>query len=158
MLSSQSNRKSERGGFSCEQMALQMYALPFSQLINFYLCSLIEGCPTVLVGVLVLIFLPARPETTKWLSEEERKIATERLTREVEPEARSVNWDHVRMSVLDYKAWMVGYYLARSIDLNLTLFARSLSFINLSMSHSLPSQFSSQPLSKLLATQTQRLN
>lgn len=31
------------------------------------------------------------------------------MQREVEPEARSVNWDHVRMSVLDYKAWMVSY-------------------------------------------------
>ncbi|CAE6495070.1 unnamed protein product [Rhizoctonia solani] len=69
---------------------------------------LVEGCPTILVGILVLIFLPARPESTKWLSEEERNIATERLQREVQAEARAVNWDHVRMSLLDYKTWMVS--------------------------------------------------
>ncbi|CAE6425286.1 unnamed protein product [Rhizoctonia solani] len=55
---------------------------------------LVEGCPTILVGIIVLIFLPARPESTKWLSEEERTIATERLQREVQAEARTVNWDH----------------------------------------------------------------
>lgn len=70
--------------------------------------SLVEGCPTVLVGILVLLFLPARPESTKWLSEAERKLATERLQREVETEPRSVNWEHVRMSLLDYKSWMVS--------------------------------------------------
>ncbi|CAE6477456.1 unnamed protein product [Rhizoctonia solani] len=69
---------------------------------------LVEGCPTILVGVLVLLLLPARPESTRWLSEEERKIATERLQREVQAEARSINWDHVRMSLLDYKTWMVS--------------------------------------------------
>ncbi|KAJ1306195.1 hypothetical protein OPQ81_010904 [Rhizoctonia solani] len=69
---------------------------------------LVEGCPTILVGVLVLIFLPARPESTRWLSEEERKIATERLQREVQTEARAVNWDHVRMSLLDYKTWILS--------------------------------------------------
>lgn len=62
----------------------------------------------MLVGILVLILLPARPETTKWLSEEEKAIAARRMQREVEPEARSVNWDHVRMSLLDYKSWMVS--------------------------------------------------
>ncbi|CAE6451271.1 unnamed protein product [Rhizoctonia solani] len=69
---------------------------------------LVEGCPTVLAGILALILLPARPESTRWLSEEERKIATERLQREVQTEARAVNWDHVRMSLLDYKTWMVS--------------------------------------------------
>ncbi|CAE6341743.1 unnamed protein product [Rhizoctonia solani] len=69
---------------------------------------LVEGCPTILVGILVLIFLPARPESTKWLSEEERAIATERLQREVQSEARAVNWDHVRLSLLDYRTWILS--------------------------------------------------
>ncbi|CAE6458349.1 unnamed protein product [Rhizoctonia solani] len=69
---------------------------------------LVEGCPTILVGILVLLFLPTRPENTRWLSEEERKIATERLQREVQTEARAVNWDHVRMSLLDHRTWIVS--------------------------------------------------
>ncbi|QRV98185.1 major facilitator superfamily transporter [Ceratobasidium sp. AG-Ba] len=80
---------------------------------------LIEGCPTILVGVLAWMILPSRPETTKWFSEAERKTATERLKREVKPEARSVNWNHVRRSVLDYRAWMISL-LYQSLNIALS--------------------------------------
>lgn len=66
-----------------------------------------EGLPTILVGILVLFFLPSRPDTTKWLTEEERQIAQRRLSREVTPEGQGINWKHVVMSFTDYKAWMV---------------------------------------------------
>jgi hypothetical protein len=69
--------------------------------------SLIEGLPTILVGFLVLLLLPSRPETTKWLTEDERKLAQRRLNREVASEGRSINWKHVIMSFTDYKAWLV---------------------------------------------------
>ncbi|CAE6445356.1 unnamed protein product [Rhizoctonia solani] len=81
---------------------------------------LVEGCPTILVGILVLMLLPARPESTKWLSEEERKTATERLQREVQSEARAVNWDHVRMSLLDYRTWMASSFLNHSLNVALS--------------------------------------
>ncbi|KAF8756378.1 mfs general substrate transporter [Rhizoctonia solani] len=48
-----------------------------------------------------------RPETTKWLTEDERKLAQRRLNREVASEGRSINWKHVIMSFTDYKAWMI---------------------------------------------------
>ncbi|ELU42127.1 Major Facilitator Superfamily protein [Rhizoctonia solani AG-1 IA] len=83
-------------------------AVPNTRINSHNHSSLVEGCPTILVGILVLIFLPARPESTKWLSEEERTIATERLQREVQSEARAVNWDHVRLSLLDYRTWMLS--------------------------------------------------
>ena len=69
--------------------------------------SLIEGLPTIFVGILVLFLLPSRPETTKWLTEDERKLAQRRLNREVSSEGRTINWKHVLMSFTDYKAWMV---------------------------------------------------
>ena len=81
-------------------------------LIFAFFYSLIEGLPTILVGALVLIFLPSRPETTRWLSEDERKLAQRRLNREVASEGTSINWKHVIMSFTDYKAWMVRICVA----------------------------------------------
>ncbi|QRV98186.1 major facilitator superfamily transporter [Ceratobasidium sp. AG-Ba] len=78
-----------------------------SHIATWRILFLIEGLPTVLVGVLVLLFLPSRPETTKWLSEDERKLAQRRLNREVASEGQSINWKHVLMSITDYKVWMI---------------------------------------------------
>ncbi|CAE6480953.1 unnamed protein product [Rhizoctonia solani] len=85
---------------------------------------LVEGCPTILVGVLVLMLLPSRPESTRWLSEEERKIATERLQREVQAEARTVNWGHV--SIL-YQSLNVAL---SSISVFLPTIIRTLGYTN----------------------------
>ncbi|KAG9119983.1 hypothetical protein FRC07_004711 [Ceratobasidium sp. 392] len=78
-----------------------------SHIATWRILFLIEGLPTILVGILVLLFLPSRPETTKWLSEDERKLAQRRLNREVASEGHSINWKHVLMSFTDYKAWMI---------------------------------------------------
>ncbi|KAG8693711.1 hypothetical protein FRC09_010342 [Ceratobasidium sp. 395] len=78
-----------------------------SHIATWRILFLIEGLPTILVGLLVLFFLPSRPETTKWLSEDERKLAQRRLNREVASEGHSINWKHVIMSFTDYKAWMI---------------------------------------------------
>lgn len=78
-----------------------------SHIATWRILFLIEGLPTILVGVLVLLFLPSRPETTKWLTEDERKLAQRRLNREVASEGRAINWKHVLMSFTDYKAWMI---------------------------------------------------
>jgi len=40
---------------------------------------ILEGIPAVLVGILIFFFLPDYPETAKFLSEEERQIAMERM-------------------------------------------------------------------------------
>ncbi|KAF8756385.1 mfs general substrate transporter [Rhizoctonia solani] len=75
--------------------------------------ALIEGCPTILVGILYAIpcLLGLRAPNG---FEEERTIATERLQREVQSEARAVNWDHVRLSLLDYRTWMLLFALLSS--------------------------------------------
>ncbi|KAF8608242.1 MFS general substrate transporter [Ceratobasidium sp. AG-I] len=78
-----------------------------STIATWRILFLIEGLPTILIGILVLIFLPSRPETTRWLSEDERKLAQRRLNREVASEGTSINWKHVIMSFTDYKAWMI---------------------------------------------------
>ncbi|KAF8706648.1 mfs general substrate transporter, partial [Rhizoctonia solani] len=78
-----------------------------SHIATWRILFLIEGLPTILVGIIVLLLLPSRPETTKWLTEDERKLAQRRLNREVASEGRSINWKHVIMSFTDYKAWMI---------------------------------------------------
>ena len=40
-----------------------------------------QGVPTVLFGVLCLFLLPGRPESTKFLTHAERKLAVERMNR-----------------------------------------------------------------------------
>ncbi|CAE6519421.1 unnamed protein product, partial [Rhizoctonia solani] len=68
---------------------------------------LIEGIPTVLVGLTAFLVLPSRPETTKQLNETERELALSRLRREVAAEENKINWKHVIASLTDYKAWIV---------------------------------------------------
>jgi hypothetical protein len=70
--------------------------------------SLVEGLPTILVGVLAFLVLPSRPETTRLLKESERKLALSRLAKEVASEGKQINWRHVALSLMDYKAWMVS--------------------------------------------------
>lgn len=46
---------------------------------------LIEGLPAVLMGVSLLWFMPERPESTSWLSDEEKRIVRSRLQSERRP-------------------------------------------------------------------------
>ncbi|KAJ1306200.1 hypothetical protein OPQ81_010909 [Rhizoctonia solani] len=78
-----------------------------SRIATWRILFLIEGLPTILVGLLAFLVLPSRPETTNRLTESERKLALSRLRREVAPEGNKINWRHVILSLTDYKAWMV---------------------------------------------------
>ncbi len=42
---------------------------------------IIEGIPSILLGVAAILLLPDRPEETRYLTEEERKVALERMNR-----------------------------------------------------------------------------
>ena len=42
----------------------------------------LEGLPSVLIGALVLVYLPDRPASAKWLSDDERRTVAARLARE----------------------------------------------------------------------------
>ena len=48
---------------------------------NWRLLFIVEGVPSVLLGVLAFIILPNRPEETSVLTEREREIAMERMNR-----------------------------------------------------------------------------
>lgn len=48
---------------------------------NWRLLFIIEGVPTVCMGLIAMILLPNRPEETTFFNEAERKIALERMNR-----------------------------------------------------------------------------
>lgn len=48
---------------------------------NWRLLFIIEGTPSILLGITALLFLPNRPEETSVLNDEERKLALERVNR-----------------------------------------------------------------------------
>lgn len=48
---------------------------------NWKLLFIVEGIPTVLIGLLAMVILPNRPEETSMFNEKEREIALERMNR-----------------------------------------------------------------------------
>lgn len=52
-----------------------------AHIANWRILFLIEGIPTIVLGFLIMFFLPNRPEETKIFTEEERSLAIERMNR-----------------------------------------------------------------------------
>ncbi|KAG8776903.1 hypothetical protein FRC12_000632 [Ceratobasidium sp. 428] len=63
-----------------------------SHIANWRILFLIEGLPTVALGIFTLFALPDRPDTTKWLQGAEKDLAIERMSRGgTKEEAGTVN-------------------------------------------------------------------
>ncbi len=59
---------------------------------NWRLLFIVEGIPTVILGVLTLWLLPDRPEETAFLNDQERKLQIERMNRGLKADVgRTVN-------------------------------------------------------------------
>ncbi|KAG9966194.1 major facilitator superfamily transporter, partial [Aureobasidium melanogenum] len=71
---------------------------------------IIEGSVTVAFALTCILILPDFPHTTRWLSEEEKAIATYRLRdRNGNDDAeRGSLLSGVRMAVIDYKVWLLA--------------------------------------------------
>lgn len=70
---------------------------------------LIEGIPSIVVAISVFFFLPSRPATTKYLSEEERLLAVTRMNRDASYEANAgIDWKAVRRAFTDWKTYVVA--------------------------------------------------
>lgn len=80
---------------------------------------LIEGCPSVLLAICVFIFLPSRPQSSKYLNENERTLAITRLNADSLNEGdNGIDWNGVKRAFLDWKTYMIA--IAYSC-MNLTL-------------------------------------
>ncbi|KAI1794382.1 MFS general substrate transporter [Ganoderma leucocontextum] len=78
-------------------------------LANWRLLFLVEGIPSILLGVLALVVLPDRPEETVVLTEREREIAVERTNRGGRADVgRMLQRKHIPIAFWDWKLYAAG--------------------------------------------------
>ncbi|CAK7207926.1 hypothetical protein SEUCBS139899_010741, partial [Sporothrix eucalyptigena] len=74
---------------------------------------ILEGIITVLVGCSVKFWLPNSPSSCRFLSDDEKTIATQRLQYDIGTDGGRYNenqpfkWKYVRQAALDYKVWLI---------------------------------------------------
>ncbi|KFY52288.1 hypothetical protein V496_08550 [Pseudogymnoascus sp. VKM F-4515 (FW-2607)] len=61
-----------------------------------------EGVPAVIVGISLYFFLPSYPETSSWLTSEEKALSTKRLRLLVRQDEDKVNWNDAKTAL---KTW-----------------------------------------------------
>jgi len=69
---------------------------------------LLEGIPSVLVGVLVLMLLPNGPRDAKWLSEEERDAILSAVEREKASKAPAASEHNLMSAFTDIRVWALA--------------------------------------------------
>jgi len=76
---------------------------------NWRLLFIIEGIPSLLLGIITITFLPNRPESTTFFNESERVIALERMNRGTSGDVGAVvNKEHIRAGAKDYRVYLGG--------------------------------------------------
>lgn len=76
---------------------------------NWRLLFIIEGTPAVLLGLVTIFFLPDRPETTDFFTEEERKLALARANRDASGDiGYRVNKRHITDAFKDWRIYLGG--------------------------------------------------
>ncbi|KAH7928055.1 MFS general substrate transporter [Leucogyrophana mollusca] len=80
-----------------------------ASIANWRLLFIIEGVPTVLAGMMCILILPDRPESTTFLTPAERKLAMERMNRGTSGDVgRVINRKHVVAAFLDWRIYVAG--------------------------------------------------
>ncbi|KAJ7155237.1 major facilitator superfamily domain-containing protein [Mycena filopes] len=70
---------------------------------------LIEGIPSFVLAIAVFLFLPSRPQTSTYITEDERTLALTRLNRKNLGEGHTgVDWRAVRRALMDWKTYVVS--------------------------------------------------
>ena len=67
---------------------------------------IIEGAPSCACAVLVFFFYPDFPETSKWLSDDERFIATERIKGIASLGHDKLTWANAKATLLDWRLYL----------------------------------------------------
>ncbi|KAG1736129.1 major facilitator superfamily domain-containing protein [Suillus paluster] len=76
---------------------------------NWRLLFILEGAPTILLGVLCVFMLPGRPESTPFLTTAERKIAINRMNRGTSGDFGAVvRQSHVIAAFQDWRIYVGG--------------------------------------------------
>lgn len=70
---------------------------------------LIEGLPSLLLAIVVLLFLPSRPETSRYLNENERTLQCTRLNAEsLGDHNTGLDWTAVRRGFTSKRTWIAA--------------------------------------------------
>ncbi|PSR97095.1 hypothetical protein PHLCEN_2v4376 [Hermanssonia centrifuga] len=86
---------------------------------------IIEGAPSCACSILVFLFFPDFPETVKWLSDEERELAVERIRGVASLGHAKITWKEARETLTDWRLYL-HYLIFMSIDVpfaSISLFA-----------------------------------
>jgi MFS transporter, ACS family, tartrate transporter len=79
---------------------------------------LVEGIPSVLVGIWVLFYLPDDPTQARWLAPDERDWLVERLNAE-DPARRDYHAGHFGRALIDPRVWLlIGVYFTVAVGSN----------------------------------------
>ncbi|KAK4698779.1 hypothetical protein P7C70_g7490, partial [Phenoliferia sp. Uapishka_3] len=84
-------------------------SIKHSAIIKWKILFLIEGIPSLVLAICVYFFLPSRPQTSKYLNEDERTLAMTRLNRNSLGEGHTgVDWKAVKRAFCDWKTYAVA--------------------------------------------------
>ena len=83
---------------------------------NWRLLFLVEGFPSIIVSVFVFLYIPDSPETAKYLTRRQQRVAKLRLRKEIEGnEARKggLKWNEIREKLIDPKIYLTAVWSAQ---------------------------------------------
>lgn len=68
---------------------------------------ILEGLPSIVLGIVTFFFLADNPETASYLTEEEKRVMIERRSREATQtaSAQEFHWEDVKKCFTDWKCW-----------------------------------------------------
>jgi MFS family permease len=80
-----------------------------SSIVQWRILFLIEGCPSVLLGIATLLLMPGRPETSRYLTEDQRTLCLTRLNRQAGVSSElGIDWKGVRRCATDWKSYVMA--------------------------------------------------
>ncbi|KAJ6568478.1 major facilitator superfamily domain-containing protein [Mycena capillaripes] len=84
-------------------------SLKHPSITQWRILFLIEGIPSFILAVVVFFFLPSRPQTSRYLTEDQRTLALTRLNRKNLGEGHTgVDWKAVKRALMDWKTYVVA--------------------------------------------------
>ncbi|KAL2070139.1 hypothetical protein VTL71DRAFT_14819 [Oculimacula yallundae] len=86
-------------------LAYGITSIKNSPIETWRLLFIIEGAPTVLIVPVVYFLLPDSPSTAKFLTEDERTAAVERMHTKDTTAKTKLNWDQVKAGLSDVQSW-----------------------------------------------------
>ncbi|KZV90269.1 MFS general substrate transporter [Exidia glandulosa HHB12029] len=80
-----------------------------SSVANWKLLFIIEGIPTVIIGIVAMLFLADRPESAHMFSAQEKELAVARMKRGTSKEVEgTLNASHIKLALLDWRIYVGG--------------------------------------------------